>query len=331
MISTKITKQLLFSKVKKYICNSEALPDITKLSDDERQELKIRYIDFLLADHYRISYTNGYLYDFDGKSDKCHFIRYDFEDELNESQKSLLQLCREIVKIVLDIQDEFEPDMIDRLGVRYKELSTYDRTLTKFLMETPYKNVAGCVLECLTRLFLVDAVRIGYQPAQDYLADLRYSCPLAEYDYVVHVDDNENSDKAIKKRLKALRRYEWHLKKGIKLGFTVDEIITHDEIYGFFMNRFEPTVMPSAKRIAKFIADEMPKHVEGYVVNKDLYYQPKNVKQEIEKGVKLVAEFVRNERDKNFVEGWLKDGSIAFSYLMEHAKRIAVESAEKRR
>lgn len=330
MASKKITEQILFRRLKKYVCNNEPFPDLTKLSADERLELKIRYIDFMLADFYRISYTNGYLYDFDGISDDCHFIRYDFEDELSESQKALLQLCREIVKIVLNIQDEFEPDMIDRLGVRYKELSAYDRTLSKFLTETPYKYVAGCVLTCLTRHFLYEAARMGYQPAQDYLADLQYDCPLVEYD---DYDRNKdcNDDKDIKKRLKALRQYEWHLKSGQKQGFTIEEIITHDEIYGFFMNRFEPTVMTSARRIARFIGEEMPKHVKGYVVDADLYYQPKEVKREIADGVKRVAEFVRKERDKYFAEGWLEDDSIAFSYLMAHAERIAVESAEKRR
>lgn len=314
MTPEKITRQSLFAKLRRYVCNGETLPNLTKISKDECREIKIRYVDMLLADKHRNALYNasGYLYKNNNVSD--------FEDELNERQKVLLQFCREVVDAAMKL-DAKDLRAIDMLGICGKgKTSTYNRKLSKFLTETPYKHVACSILEIMTTNSLVEAAQMGYQPAQDYLAELPYTNNLDKYD-----------DKEMKKRFKALRQYEWHLKSGQKQGFTIEEIITHDEIYGFFMNRFEPTVMPAARRIAKFIAEEMPKHVKGYDVEVSLFSQSEEVKREVGKGLKRVAEFIRNVRDNEFAEGWLMDDSLEFSYLMAHAERIAVESVEKRR
>lgn len=296
------------------VCNGETLPDLIKLSRNECLEMKIRYVDMLLADKHRNALYNafGYLYKNNNVSD--------FEDELNERQKVLLQFCREVVDAAMKL-DAKDLRAIDMLGICGKDkISAYNRKLSKFLTETSYKHVACSILEIMTICSLVEAAQMGYQPAQDYLAELPYSSNLDECD-----------DKKMKKRFKALRQYEWHLKSGQKQGFTIEEIITHDEIYGFFMKRFEPTVMPAAKRIAKFIAEEMPKHVKRYDIEVSMYEQTENMKLEVGKGLKRVAEFIRNVRDNEFAEGWLMDDSLEFSYLMAHAERIAAESAEKRR
>ena len=312
----------LFSRLYRYVCNNETMPDLTKLSADERLELKIKYIDFMLADMHpsgknRIHY---YLYRSDLTLGEGLHLNYEYINGLSEWEKALVLFCQEVVKVTWKL-NALDLRAVELLGFcRQDKISAYNRRLSKFLTETPYRHIACLILEGMTARSLSEAARMGYQPAQDYLAELPY---------INKLDDCKDTD--IKKRLHALRQYEWHLKSGQKQGFTTEEIITHDEIYGFFMNRFEPTVMTSARRIARFIGEEMPKHVKGYVVEDDLYYQPKEVKREIADGVKRVAEFVRKERDKYFAEGWLDDDSIAFSYLMAHAERIAVESAEKRR
>lgn len=198
--------------------------------------------------------------------------------------------------------------------------SAIEQKLAKLLWDLPYGKVSCSDIESLTELFIDDATSRGYQPAQDYLAELKFTTPLTEGD-----------EKSKKCRLEALSQYVDHLKKGRELGMSEEEIITHDEIYGLFMNYFEQTVMQAARRIAKFIAVEMPQHVKEYDVKAELYGQPEEVKCEVGKGLKRVAEFIRNLRDDEFDEGWLKDDSISFSYLMAHAERIAVKSAKKRR
>lgn len=322
MKSTKITKQSLFSRLRKYVCNGEALPDLTKLSDEKCLEMKMRYADMLLADRYltNLSRIRPYLLEYDKTSYRYLPVRYDFEDALSERQKALLQFCRDIVDVVLKL-DAKDLRSVELLGIcRLEKISAYNHKLSKFLAETPHRHVACCILEGLTTRSLIEAAQMGYQPAQDYLAELPYTNKLDDCD-----------EEEMKKRLKTLRQYEWHLKSGRKLGLTIEEIITHDEIYGFFMTRFEPTVMLAARMIAHHIAEVMRKPVKGYDVEVSLYDQPKRVKREVGLLLRIVADLIRDVRDKELGEDWLSDDSLEFSYLMAHAERIAAESAEKRR
>jgi len=196
------------------------------------------------------------------------------------------------------------------------QASASGRKFSKFVTTTPYKNIACRLLEMLTNYETSWATSLGYQPAQDYLAEMCYNAPL-----------KNKSSEEIKNRLRALRKYERHLNDGDKRGLTMEEVITHDEICGFFMDRFDDEILDAARRISSYMHTVMPKYAEGCDWRCSIYEQSEEVRRNVNTGLKQVADFIRDIRDKEFAEGWLDDDSLAFSYLMSHAEMLVLEAA----
>jgi len=275
------------------------------LTPEERRELVVYYVNWRFSEP---------------EEGDLVFDMHNSMDKNDRMRDVLFKFHREMSDLTLALCDNKDMRAVEMIGIcRQSEAKAYGRKFSKFLRETPYTDIACILLQQLINLKLSDAMRMGYQPAQDYLAEAEHASEFGIRDR-----------KAVNQLLKALRKYERHLAEGRKLGLSIEEIITHDEIFGFLMDRYDDEIVPVAKHIAEFINNEMPKHAKGYDTEVSLYEQPEKVKQEIGKGLKKVADFIRGIRDSEFAWGWLNDDSLAFGYLMAHAERIVAETAERK-
>jgi hypothetical protein len=85
-------------------------------------------------------------------------------------------------------------------------------------------------------------------------------------------------------------------------------VILHDEMYGFVPRQFDKGVLEAAKTLF----DYMDKEVYGRLkeANKDTTAEV----------LGRFVDKVREVRSQHFGQGWLKDDSLEFGYLVAHAE-----------
>lgn len=168
----------------------------------------------------------------------------------------------------------------------------------KYVREEFMPDVSAEKAEKMSDADLAELIRKGtvghmmeifYQAAQDAVANTEY--------------EKQGSAERASEIVETVATIKQHLDEGRELGLQDEEIFIHDEIYGFLMDRFEETVVPAAKDFYHYMLNRM-ETIDDFI------------------------QHVREVRDRDFAEGWLKDQSLEMKYLWARAEMHLIEEGK---
>ena len=307
--------------------------DFTKaclLEGDERRAFVLTQVERLLTEEYDFSTLAMWLSDQFWTADEGRrpilkanpLLSQVGLQTLTDEKRSQLQLILEIAALCHDLSLHFMFDLKAAFGIRKNDLWVSNKQLVEWITTTKYERIAMHTVYTMKRHAINVFAGMGYQPAQDELAEL-YS---TEYRELVHrPEDTKILPRTYTKIiLDELLRIVRHWKRGRKLKLRPDLVILHDEIYGVVPNRFDKGVLAAAQALYDYMDNDLC----GRLVMKEYNYnarswreQPETVKRTWSEVLGRFAEKVREVRSKYLAEGWVTDDSLEFIYLMAHAQR----------
>lgn len=240
---------------------------------------------------------------------------------LTDKERGQVELIKEIAGLCHDLSLHFTFDLKDSFGIRKDDFWVSNKQLVEWLTTTAYERIAMHTAYIMKKFAIGVYELCHYQPAQDAMAEL-FSM---EYGELVR-DPNGTKMPArgyVKTIIDELLRIERHWQRGRRLKLRPDLVMLHDEIYGVVPLRFDKGVLAAAQAFY----DYMDKELCGRLVLKEYNYnasswndQPESVKRTTTEVLNRFAEKVREVRAQYLAEGWVKDDSLSFSYLMAHAQ-----------
>jgi len=317
------------AKIENFFFKGQGLSRACKLSGEERKSYVFAQVERLLATEHGSSPLAVWLSDQFWTADAGREMMYEndplFSKEgkksLTDKETARLELILEIGGLCHDIglYQQFDLKMV--LGIRNK-WRVSNKKLVEWLTTTEYQHMAMCVAYIMKK-HAIDVYEDAYYfPAQDDLARL-LSGRLGQIIESPHASEIPPRE-YVQIILDELLRINRHWKRGRKLKLNPEEIIIHDEIYGLVPNHFSSGIVEAAKELYDYMAKEVKGSliIEGYNIE-NLFWsdQPESVKRIITDVLERFAAKVREVRDKYFAEGWLRDDSLSFNYLIAHAER----------
>lgn len=303
------------------------------LNGDERRAYKLSQVERLLTEKYGTSLLAEYLSDMFWTADEGR-VQYDKnpspllslveQQQLTDREMSRLRLILEIAGLCHDLALHFTFDLTDAFGIKnnhplgYIIFDVSNKQLVEWLRTTEYEHIAMHTAYIMKK-FAIGVYAYGhYLPAQDELAELFSS----EYGQVIRSPQYTQIPPCsyVSIILDALLRIDRHWKRGRRLKLRPDLVILHDEIYGVVPRQFDKGVLQAAQELF----DYMDRELYGRFVTKDCKpwdEQPESFKQFVSNQLDRFSNKIREVRSMYLAEGWIRDESLEFAYLREHAIR----------
>ena len=226
------------------------------------------------------------------------------QQTLTNDELTRLRLIMEVAGLCHDLSLHFTFDLKEAFGVK-NDWWMPNKQLVEWLTTTEYEQIAMHTAYILKKFAIGVYMGLHYQPAQDAMAELfssEYKCLIREPKFT-----NMPPRAYVKTILDELLRIKRHWQRGRRLKLRPDLIMLHDEIYGVVPLRFDKGVLAAAKALY----DYMDKEVNGRMTRNNPFAP---------EVMKLFAKKVREVRSEYLAEGWLRDDSLEFAYLMAHAQ-----------
>lgn len=199
------------------------------------------------------------------------------------------------------------------------EISVKNEGLVDFILNSKYEMISVCAAHILRKVGVRHLASIYYQPAQDYIAELRSkdSHERLEAPRLTELSRREYCETIIE----AFRAVDRHLAEGREMGLLTEVIYLHDEIHGKFMNRFDRVVLDAAWEFFVVLDDNDEFCVKDY--NEYLSFDDQSPAYYTSLGdsMNYFYEEVDYIRDNFLSEGWLQENSLSMLYLLAHAER----------
>lgn len=319
----------ILAQIEKNFFKGAGLSKACKLSGEDRKSYVLAQVERLLATMYGSSPLAVHLSDQFWTADEGRKIMYENDPlfsmeeraSLTDKETARLELILEIAGLCHDIGLYQRFDLKQVLGIRNKWWVSNKR-LVEWLTTTEYEHIAMCVAYIMRKQAISAYEDAYYYPAQDELARIFSSKfgQMIEYPKAKEIPPRDYVQIILNELLRVYR----HWKRGRILKLNPEEIIIHDEIYGLVPYQFSSGIVKAAKELY----DYMDKEVKGSLIiegcnTENLHWsdQPESVRSIITDVLERFAAKVREVRDKDFAEGWLKDDSLSFNYLIAHAER----------
>ena len=320
----------MLAQIEKDFFKGADLAKACKLEGEERRSFVLSQIERLLTEEYGSSPLAMWLSDKFWTADEGRMkinkanplLSHKEQQTLTDEEMARLELILEVAGLCHDVSLHFKFDLKAAFGLRKNDFWVSNKQLVEWLTTTKYEHIAMHTAYTLKRHAINVYEDMGYQPAQDELAEL-YS---AEYHELVNRPSvTKIPPRAyIKILLDELLRIERHWQRGRRLKLRPDLVMLHDEIYGVVPHQFDKGVLQAAQALY----DYMDKELRGRLVLKDYNddamswsEQPESVKRTWKEVLGRFAEKVREVRSAYLSEGWVDDDSLEFTYLMAHAQR----------
>ena len=320
----------MLAEIESIYFKGAGLAKASKLEGDERRTFVLAQVERLLTEEYGYAPLAMWLSDQFWTADEGRrpmgkakpLLSQKEEQTLTDREMVRLRMILEVAGLCHDLSLHFTFDLKEAFGIRKNDFWVSNKQLVEWLTTTKYEQIAMHTTYTLKRHAINVYEGIGYQPAQDELAEL-YSM---EYHKLVHKPDTTEipSRAYIKIIIDELLRIERHWQRGRRLKLKPDVVMLHDEIYGVVPRQFDKGVLAAAQALY----DYMDKELCGRLVLKEYNEnatswseQPESVKRTWSEVLGRFAKKVREVRSEYLAEGWMADDSLAFSYLMAHAQR----------
>ena len=308
------------AKIEKDFFRGADLAAAGLLEGDKRRAFRLAQVDRLLAEKNGHTPLAVYLSDMFWTADEGRKPMYEDnpllslkeQQTLTDGEMSRLRLILEIAGLCHDLCLHFTFDLEDAFGIKNKtflghsDFSVSNKQLVEWLTTTEYEYVAMHTAYIMKK-YAISVYEYGhYLPAQDELAELyseKHQCPLG---YPNHTKIPPRD--YVSTILDALLAIERHWKRGRRLKLKPDLIMLHDEIYGVVPRQFDKGVLQAAQELFDYM-------------DREVYCRMSDNNPFGPEAMKLFAKKVREVRSKYLAEGWIKDGSLEFAYLMDHAQR----------
>ncbi len=283
-----------------------------KLEGDERRNYELAQVERLLYSVHGATTLAVWLSDMFWTADEGRklpenpnpLLSLKEQQTLTDEEMARLKLILDIAGLCHDLSLHFTFDLKEAFGVK-NDWWMPNKQLVEWLTTTEYEQIAMHTAYILKKFAIGVYMGLHYQPAQDAMAELfssEYKCLIREPKFT-----NMPPRAYVKTIVDELLRIERHWQRGRRLKLRPDLIMLHDEIYGVVPLRFDKGVLAAAKALY----DYMDKEVNGRMTRNNPFAP---------EVMKLFAKKVREVRSEYLAEGWLRDDSLEFAYLMAHAQ-----------
>ena len=205
------------------------------------------------------------------------------------------------------------------LGIETDEDFVYsNQPLVKWVEQTPYRNIAAEIAATMLKVTL-NTVTDYYQPAQDYLSEIRSKDFGTVRINSLHYGE-VSSEEFTQAVMQALKTLEDHLNRGYEMGLCTEEIILHDEMVGKLRPGFVEWLPELVHELYQTLQEEYKKlDLSDFDASKPFHKQKGSVRRALAAYEETIIDKIHELQEKHELEGWFEDDSLAFSYLMEHA------------
>ena len=303
--------------IERRLFRGASLGKASRLKGEERRNYRLAQVNRLLAEKNGHTPMAVYLSDMFWTADEGR-VQYAADENpspllslkeqqtLTDGEMSRLRLILEIAGLCHDLSLHFDFDQDEAFGIKKNDFWVSNKQLVEWLTTTEYEYVAMHTAYIMKKHAIGVYAYGHYLPAQDELAELyseKHHCRLG-YPNNTEIPPRDY----VSTILDALLAIERHWKRGRRLKLKPDVIMLHDEIYGVVPRQFDKGVLQAAQELF----DYMDREVYGRMSGNNPFGP---------EAMKLFAKKVREVRSKYLAEGWVRDESLEFAYLMEHAQR----------
>ena len=307
----------MLAKIEKDFFRGASLGKASRLKGEERRNYRLAQVNRLLAEKNGHTPMAVYLSDMFWTADEGR-VQYAADENpspllslkeqqtLTDGEMSRLRLILEIAGLCHDLSLHFDFDQEEAFGIKKNDFWVSNKQLVEWLTTTEYEYVAMHTAYIMKKHAIGVYAYGHYLPAQDELAELyseKHHCRLG-YPNNTEIPPRDY----VSTILDALLAIERHWKRGRRLKLKPDVIMLHDEIYGVVPRQFDKGVLQAAQELF----DYMDREVYGRMSGNNPFGP---------EAMKLFAKKVREVRSKYLAEGWIRDESLEFAYLMAHAER----------
>ena len=326
MTQTKTARELL-AQIENDFFKGVNLDEASQLDGDERRAFRLSQVERLLTDMHGSSPLAMWLSDMFWTADEGR-VQYEKnpspllslkeQQSLTDGEMDRLRLIVEIAGLCHDISLHFMFDLKEAIGIRKNDFWVSNKRLVEWLTATEYEHIAMHTAYIMKKHAISVYEDLHYLPAQDELAELysdKHHCRLG-YPNNTEIPPRDY----VSTILDSLLAIERHWQRGRRLKLRPDVVILHDEIYGVVPRQFDKGVLQAAQELY----DYMDQELYGRFVTKDFKpwdEQPESFKQFVSDQLGRFADKVREVRSKYLAKGWIRDDSLEFAYLIEHAKQ----------
>lgn len=199
------------------------------------------------------------------------------------------------------------------------EFSVYNDKLVDFLLNSKYETISVYAAHVLRKTGIRKVASIFYQPAQDYLAELRGK--NSQKPIVVARKNELPRREYCETIIDALLAIDRHIAEGREMDLHTEVIYLHDEIFGLFMDRFDPKVLEAANEFFVVMDDRENFYVEDYDATKPNDKQSPAFYESAQYAMSYFYTEIDYIRETFLSEGWLQENSLSMFYLIAHAER----------
>lgn len=331
MEQTKSAREILALIERKYF-RGAGLDKASRTEGDERRAYRLEQVERLLTKKNAGALWAMYLSDEFWTADEGRNPMYEDDplmtlagqQTLTDREMARLRLILEIAGLCHDLALHFTFDLNEAFGIKsnnmlgYSDFGVSNKQLVEWIRTSEYEQIA------MHTAYIMKKHAIGlyeyghYLPAQDGLAELFSS----EYGQLIRSPQYTKIPprRYVSIILDAMLAIERHWQRGRRLKLRPDLVMLHDEIYGVVPRQFDKGVLQAAQELY----DYMDKELYGRFVTKDFKTwdeQSESFKQFVSDQLERFADKVREVRSKYLAEGWVRDHSLEFAYLREHAIR----------
>lgn len=221
---------------------------------------------------------------------------------LTKEERLRASLIKDVAGLCHDLALHFEFDLRGYLGVR-NDWRIRNKRLVEWLTDTEHGQIAVHTSYVMKKHAIDMYEDMHYLPAQDALAML-FSKELRQR--LGRPTGVQRQPKVYVEAITSeLLRIERHWQRGKRLGLEPEVVILHDEIWGVVPRQFSSGVL----RAAQELFDWMDAELKG--------------KGATDENMERFTDKVREIRIEHLGEGWIKDYSLEFNYLLSHAELCA--------
>lgn len=328
-MTQKKTAGEMLAEIEKIFFMEAGLEEASKLEGDERRAYVLAQVERLLIKDNNPAPLAMHLSDWFWTADRGRIpnkanplLSLKEQQTLTDGEMARLRLVLEVAGLCHDVSLHFTFDLKVAFGIRKNVFWVSNKQLVEWLTTTKYERIAMHTAYTMKRYAINVYEDMGYQPAQDELAELfsREYCELVEKPDFTKIPPRPY----VKIIIDELLRIERHWQRGRRLKLKPDVVMLHDEIYGVVPYQFDKGVLAAAQALFEY----MDKELQGRLVLKEYNEnafswseQPESVKRTWSEVLGRFAKKVREVRSEYLAKGWVTDDSLAFGYLMAHAQR----------
>jgi hypothetical protein len=331
MEQTKSAREILALIERKYF-RGAGLDKASRTEGDERRAYRLEQVERLLTKENAGALWAMHLSDEFWTADEGRNPMYEDDplmtlagqQTLTDREMARLRLILEIAGLCHDLALHFTFDLNEAFGIKsnnmlgYSDFGVSNKQLVECIRTSEYEHIAMHTAYIMKKHAICVYEFGHYLPAQDGLAELFSS----EYGQLIRSPQYTKIPprRYVSIILDAMLAIKRHWQRGRRLKLRPDLVMLHDEIYGVVPRQFDKGVLQAAQELY----DYMDKELYGRFVTKDFKpwdEQPESFKQFVSDQLERFADKVREVRSKYLAEGWVRDDSLEFAYLMEHAER----------